>query len=42
MDTNGDLGIMSESHVGHLQITPEFLRGLWIEKRFLIDREGWT
>jgi len=28
MDTNRDLGIMS--HVGHLQRTPEFVRGVWL------------
>jgi len=33
MDSNEDLEIMS--HVGHLRTTPEFVRGLWIEKRFL-------
>jgi len=34
LDTNGNLGIMS--HVGHLRITPEFVRGLWILKHFFL------
>jgi len=34
MGTTGDLGIMS--HVG--RTTPEFVRGLWIEKKKLSDR----
>jgi len=36
MDTNGDLGITS--HVGHLRRMLEFVRGLWIEQSFFIDR----
>jgi len=36
MDTNEDLEIMS--HVGHLRTTPEFVRGLWIDKHFFSDR----
>jgi len=35
MDTNEDLGIMS--HVGHLQRTPEFVTGRWIEDLFFSD-----